>query len=162
MEKTIGSLTKDEPLPGGYLGTSLTASLSPEARLQWTKTQLNLIGKALRNTPIPPHIKQRLLLYGAHSQITHTHCLMALSPTSIKAVDTVLESISREIWNLPGSIPKAGLHALLEEVRLNIPSVREDYCGATVRSWTQILNNEGALGVTARASLQRASATFRH
>ena len=29
----IGSLTQDEPLPGGYLGTSLTASLSPEAHL---------------------------------------------------------------------------------------------------------------------------------
>ena len=87
---------------------------------------------------------------------------MALSPPSIKAVDAVLESISREIWNLPTSFPKAGLHALLDEVGLNIPSVWEDYCGAAIRSWTQVLNDEGALGVTARASLQRASAMFRH
>jgi hypothetical protein len=78
---------------------------------------------------------------------------MALSPTSIKAVDLVLESISREIWNLLASFPKAGLHALLDEVGLNIPSVWEDYCGVVVRSWTQILNDEGALGVTARALL---------
>jgi hypothetical protein len=97
LGKPIGYLTQDEPLPGGYLVTSLTTSLSPEAHLQWTKTQLNLIVKALRNTPIPPHIKQRLLLYGAHSKITHTRCLVALSPTSIKAVDAVLESISMEI-----------------------------------------------------------------
>jgi hypothetical protein len=102
---------------------SLTASLSSEAHLHWTKSQLTLIGKALRNTPLPPHIKQRLLLYGAHSKITHTYCLMALPPTSIKAVDSVLESISREIWNLPASFPKAGLHVLLDEVGLNIPSV---------------------------------------
>ena len=87
---------------------------------------------------------------------------MALSPTAIKAVDSVVESISREIRNLPASFPKAGLHALLEEVGLNIPSVWEDYHGAAIRSWTQILNDEGALGVTARASLQRASAKFRH
>jgi hypothetical protein len=87
---------------------------------------------------------------------------MALSPTSIRAVDTVLEAISREIWNLPDSLPKAGLHALLEEVGLDIPSVWEDYCGVAVRSWTQILHDEGALGVTARASLQRASAMIRH
>ena len=31
--RPIGALTQDETLPGGYLGTSLTASLSPEAHL---------------------------------------------------------------------------------------------------------------------------------
>ncbi len=45
---------------------------------------------------------------------------------------------------------------------LNIPSVWEDYCGTAIRSWTQILNDEGALGTNARASLQRASNMFRH
>ncbi len=38
----------------------------------------------------------------------------------------------------------------------------EDYCGAAIRSWTQILNNEGTLGVTARASLKLAAAKFHH
>ncbi len=71
--RPIGSLTQDETLPGGYLGTSLRASLSPEAQLHWTKAQLTLIGDALRTIPLPPHIKQRLLLYGVHSKITHTH-----------------------------------------------------------------------------------------
>jgi len=71
--RALGSLTQDDPLFGGYLGTSLTTSLSPEARLRWTNSQLTLIGKALKNAPLPPHIKQRLLLYGAHSKITHTH-----------------------------------------------------------------------------------------
>ena len=37
-ERPIGALTQDEPLPGGYLGTSLTASLSPRAHLMWTKS----------------------------------------------------------------------------------------------------------------------------
>jgi hypothetical protein len=36
--RPIGALTQDKPLPGGYLGTSLTASLSPEAHLLWTKS----------------------------------------------------------------------------------------------------------------------------
>ena len=44
---TIGSLTLDEPLPGRYMGTPLTASLSPEAHIQWTKVQLTQAGKAL-------------------------------------------------------------------------------------------------------------------
>jgi hypothetical protein len=52
--RPIGALTQDEPLPGGYLGTSLTASLSPEAHLLWTKTQLERIGRALGTTSLPP------------------------------------------------------------------------------------------------------------
>jgi hypothetical protein len=63
------------------LGTSLTTSLSPEAHLYWTKSHLNLIGKALKNAHSPPHIKQRLLLYGARSKITHTHTHIVLWPS---------------------------------------------------------------------------------
>ena len=77
------------------------------------------------NSPTP-HIKQRLLLYGANSKISHTHCLMALSPQAIREVDSMPEGISRQIWNLPPTFPKAGLHALLEDLGLNIPSIWED------------------------------------
>ena len=45
---------------------------------------------------------------------------------------------------------------------LNIPSIWENYCGAAIRSWTQIINDGGALGTTARASLQTTSTKFRH
>ena len=79
---------------------------------------------------------------------------MALPSIAIKEVDSVLERISREIWNLPASFPKARLHALLDKVGLNIPSVWEHYCGAAIRSWIQILNDEYALGTIARASMQ--------
>ena len=87
---------------------------------------------------------------------------MALSPQAIQEIDFLLESISRQIWNLPLAFPKAGLHAHLEDLGLNIPSMWEDYCGAAIRSWMQILNDGGALGTAARASLQSASAKFRH
>jgi hypothetical protein len=52
--RPIGVLTQDEPLPGGYLGTSLTASLSLKAHLLWTKSQIDQIGQALGRTPLPP------------------------------------------------------------------------------------------------------------
>jgi len=55
--RSIGSLTQDEPLPRGCLGTALTASLCKDAHLHWTKSQLILIGKALARTPLSPHIK---------------------------------------------------------------------------------------------------------
>jgi len=78
------------------MGTSLTASLSPEAHRLWTKSQIMQIGRALGRTLLPPYIKQRLLLYGAHSKISHTQCLMALSPQAIREVESVLEGISRQ------------------------------------------------------------------
>jgi hypothetical protein len=127
----------------------------------WTKSQINQIGQAVGRTPLPPHIKQRLLLCGANSKISHTHCLIALSPRVIKEVDSLIEGISR-IKKFNHIFPNAGLHALLENLGLNIPSIWEDYCGAAIRSWTQIHNDGGALGTTARASLQSASAKFRH
>ncbi len=74
----------------------------------------------------------------------------------------MLEGISRQIWNLPPTFPKAGLHAILEDIGFNIPSIWEDLCGAAIRSWTQILNDEGALGTTTRPSLPLASTKFRN
>ena len=74
-----------------------------------------------------------------------------------------MEKISTKILNLPVSFPKVWLDALLEDLGLNnVPSVWEDYRGAGIRSWTQILNDEGALGTTARACLQHAVTKFRH
>ena len=59
---------------------------------------------------------------------------MTLSPQAIREVDSVLEGISRQIWNLTPTFPKARLHALFEDLGLDIPSVWEDYCGAVIRS----------------------------
>ncbi len=87
---------------------------------------------------------------------------MALSPTAMGEIDSILEGTSRKIWNLPNAFPRAGLHDPAEELGLNIPTVWEDYCGSAVRSWTQILNDEEALGATARASLTQATGKFKH
>ena len=55
--RPIGSLTQDKSLPGGYLGTSFTASLSPEGHLRWTKAQITQIGKTLGRTPLPSTLR---------------------------------------------------------------------------------------------------------
>ena len=52
--RPICALTQEKPLPSGYMGTFLTASLSPEARLLWTKSLIMQIGRALGRTPLPP------------------------------------------------------------------------------------------------------------
>ena len=109
--RSICSLTQDEPLPGGYLGTSLTASLCPDAHFRWTKHQLKNIEKAPARAPLPPHIKQRLLLYGMRSKIAHTHCLMALSLDAMMSVDSLLEKHYRKIRSLPSFFPRVGLRA---------------------------------------------------
>jgi hypothetical protein len=45
---------------------------------------------------------------------------MALSPQSIQEMDSYIERISRQIWNLPITFRKVGLHARLEDMGLNI------------------------------------------
>jgi hypothetical protein len=72
------------------------------------------VARALGRTR--PHIKQRLLLYGAHSKISHTHCLVALSPQAIREVELVLEGMSRQIWNLNPTFSKSELHVLMEDL----------------------------------------------
>ena len=87
---------------------------------------------------------------------------MALSPTAMAEVDSILEGTSRKIWHLPNTFPRAGLHAPAGELGLNIPTIWEDYCGSAIRSWTQILNDGGALGIAARASYAQAAQKFIH
>ncbi len=86
----IPVLSQDDTLPGGYLVTALTASLCPKAHLKWTLEVITTINKAVLTTPLPPNVKQRLLLYGANSKIMHTRCLMALSPAAITSIDSSL------------------------------------------------------------------------
>ncbi len=48
---------------------------------------------------------------------------MALSPSAMVEVDSILEGAARKIWNLPKAFPRAGLHATPEELGLNIPTI---------------------------------------
>ena len=77
--RPIGALTQDEPLPGGYLGTSLTASLSLMAHLLWTKSRIDQIGRALGRTPLPPTLNNASY-YTAPTQRFHTLSAAWLSP----------------------------------------------------------------------------------
>jgi hypothetical protein len=43
---------------------------------------------------------------------------MALSPTAIRELDSLLDKISRKTWNFPVFFPKAGHHAFLEDLGL--------------------------------------------
>ena len=51
--RPIGAIIQNEHLPGRYIGTSLTASLSPGAHPLWTKSQIIQISRALGRTPLP-------------------------------------------------------------------------------------------------------------
>jgi len=70
----------------------------------------------------------------------------------MKEVDSFVEPLSRKIWG----------HAPVEKIGINIPSIWEDFCRSALRSWTQILNDEGALGITARSSLHGAASKCQH
>jgi hypothetical protein len=90
----------------------------------------------------------------------HTHCLKALFPACITSIDSKIEATCRKIWKLPKDFPRAGLHAPQNGLEPNLPTIWEDYCSAAINSWTRILNDQGALGVRARASLTQAATKF--
>ena len=122
-------------LCGDYLDTFLTASLSPEARLQWIKTQLTQLDKSLGRIPCP-HASFNASKYKVALK-DHPHRLPYgpnLSPSAIWEVVSVVEKISRKLWDLPDSYRKVGLHALIENLGLNILSTWEGYYGAAIRS----------------------------
>ncbi len=71
--RPICSLTHDEPFAGGYLGTALTASLCPDAHLNWTKSQLKLIEKSAgKNSLAPSHQTTPPLMRCAFQDHAHT------------------------------------------------------------------------------------------
>jgi hypothetical protein len=114
------------------------------------------------STPLPSCIKQRLLiLYRAISKIMHTQWFMALSPNGINSIDSTLDATCRKIWYLPKGLSTACLHAPQDELYLNLSPVWEDYCSAATNSWTQIYNDDGALGATTRASLYQTATEFK-
>jgi len=90
------------------------------------------------------------------------HPPTTLSSSALLGFDSVIENLSKTIRSLSTSFPRVGLNALPEDLGLNIHTVWEDYSGTVIRSWTQILNYEGSLGLTARASLRQAAAKFQH
>ncbi len=76
--RPIGSLTQDAPLASGYLGTSFTASLYPDAHLKWAKDRLSMyrqdpcknpLAPSHQTTPLPPlsalQTQTYILPYGA-------------------------------------------------------------------------------------------------
>ena len=79
------------------------------------------------------------------------------------SIDFTIEATCRKIWNLPKGLPKAAcLYAPQDELCLNLLTIWEGYCSSpTTNSWTQILNDNGALGATARASLFQATTKFK-
>ena len=79
---------------------------------------------------------------------------MTLPPLAMAEVVSIVEGVTRKIWHLPNSFPIVGLHASPEELGLKNSTIWKDYCSTTIRSWTENLNYGGAMGATARASLQ--------
>ena len=76
----------------------------------------------------PPHTNWPLIILSEFKNNPH---LLPYGPTSpppaIREVDSMVEAISRNMWNLPVSFPNAGLRVLLEDLELAIPSnIRSD------------------------------------
>ena len=160
--RPIPSLSQDEPLPGGYLGARITASLSTQPHLSWATDECATAVTSILNLPIPSQTLIPLLGYQGPAKIAHTHHLTNLTWADIARLDATLLRGVKHFHKLPKSFPRIALHAPVHELGLNFPSIWEDYSAAAAATWCRILNDTGILGRAARDSLTTAAGEYRH
>ena len=159
------SLTERTP-PGGLLGHGAHGLSQPAS--PWIKAILMDQSYSQRHMPscdpgtAAPYNPLTNFSYMGYTQkaCTNITCLPHPPQRFPNLTNLILESACRRIWSLPSSFPRAGLHAPQQEWGLNLPSLWEDYYASAVRTWTTTMNDKGALGLTARASLTASTTKF--
>ena len=152
----IPALTQDEPLPGGYLGCQITASLSHGPQKQWLHDLLTDTEHAINLAPVSIHTKVSMIHYMVYSKIRHTMCLMPYDFEFLQRMDSLIASMTKKAWKLPRYMPTIATPCSKQDLGLDSPSLTMDY-GATVASLLpEILSDEGRLGLIARASITQA------
>ena len=152
---------QDEPLPGTYLGTCITASLSFKSHVRWARSTITPACEAVVSSPLPVPIKQQMLAYTSKAKLAHTHVMLGLTADNILALDSQLARYVKRIHCLPPTMATAAVHSPQGELGLGFPSIWEDYSSAASQVWL-LLNDTGLLGEAAQHSLQMAGQRFAH
>jgi hypothetical protein len=88
--KPVPILTQDEPLPGGYLGTQITAALTRTPHLAWAEDSCRQAVQSITNLPIQRNILTALLGYQGPARLNHTHHLALLTWNDVAKLDATL------------------------------------------------------------------------
>ena len=151
----IQPLGQDEPLPGGYLGCQITASLSSGPQKQWLNSILKTAMEAIKAAPVSIHTKVSLIHYLSYSKIRHTMGQMLYNFEFLQRMDSAIATMIKEAWKLPRYLPTAAVQCSKQELGLDSPSLTMDYSAAAAALIPALLNDAGRLGDLARASLKK-------
>ena len=153
----IPTLAQDEPLPGGYLGCQLTASLSPGPQKQWLNDTLKLAQSAIQSAPVSIKTKIAMIQYLIYSKVRYTMGQMMYDHEFLARMDALIASTTKQAWKLPRYLPTAAAQSSTEDLGLDSPSLAMDYGAAAAAVLKDLLNDGGRLGNLARASIAHLS-----
>ena len=154
-------LSQDDPLPGNYLGTAITASLHTKAQTDLSQATLTTSCAALVRTPLPTSMKMKALNWLTKSKLRHTHSLATYSLRDVMAFDSTLSSAIKQIFRLPRPCATMAIQSPTEEAGLGCPSFLLDYADAAVKILLSLMAETGPIGAFARASLHTGAAYYR-
>ena len=149
----IPTLTQDEPLPGGYLGCQLTASLSPGAQKQWLNDTLKEARTAIQSAPVKIKTKIAMVQYLIYSKVRYTMGQMMYDYEFLSRMDGLIASIIKQAWGFPRYLPTAAVQSSVEDLGLDSPSLAMDYGATAAATLKDLLNDNGRLGQLARTSI---------
>ena len=149
----IPTLGQDDPLPGGYLGCQLTASLSSGPQKQWLNDTLKEAQAAIQSAPVKIKTKIAMIQYLIYSKVRYTMSQMMYDHEFITRMDGLIASIVKQAWNFPRYLPTAAAQNSTNNLGLDSPSLAMDYGATAAATLKDLLNDNGRLGQLARTSL---------
>ena len=149
----IPTLAQDEPLPGGYLGCQLTASLSSGAQKQWLNDTLKEAQAAIQSAPVKIKTKIAMIQYLIYSKVRYTMGQMMYDYEFLSRMDGLIASTIKQAWGFPRYLPTAAAQSSKDELGLDSPSLAMDYGATAAATLKDLLNDNGRLGKLAKASL---------
>ena len=155
-------LSQDDPLPGNYLGTAITASLHTHAQTALSQATLTTSCAALTRSPLPTSMKMKALYWLTKSKLRHTHSLATYSLRDVVAFDSTLCTAIKQFFRAPRPLATMAVQSPTDEVGLGCPSFLLDYADAAVKILLRLMADTGPIGAFARASLHSGAAHYRH
>ena len=155
-------MAQDEPLPCNYLGTAITADLSPQPQRRLALHTIRKACGAIQRCPLPSLTKVRALAFMTGSKLRHTHGLALYDVAAISTLDSAIAGALRKALPLSCGMPTAAIQGPKPQVGMDYSSLMADYAATASQVALDVLNDMGPLGALARASMARGAPQYTH
>ena len=136
-------LAQDEPLPCNYLGTAITADLSPQPQRRLALHTIRKACGAIQRCPLPSLTKVRALAFMTGSKLRHTHGLAVYDVAAISTLDSAIAGALGKALPLSCGMPTAAIQGPKPQVGMDYSSLMADYAATASQVALAVLNDLG-------------------